>query len=201
MKLDEIVLKAGSVVERLKPIAEEVIGLELSKPKIILSKQDSRFAMMYQPNTIIINSNRWNYKRLNSKPKKLSLLELYVAHELGHHIEYTINPYSIEGYSISRALDTIIEGFAEYFCLDLLPKGTLSSDIVSSWRKRWFDVHRNSIYGIGYSFFRAITKKLGKEEAFYVIKNLDVSFKELKNPEIYIKRIQENLERRKIKNA
>lgn len=190
MKLDEIVL-AESIVERLKPIAEEISSLKLSNLNVTLSKRNSNYSMKYlSPNEIIIYSKHWDYKKLLTSSKGLSWFELCISHELGHHVNYAINPQAIWNYGSGKALNMIIEGFAEFFSLDLLPENVLSKYVVSSQRKKLLEVSCNSEYATGYRFFRAVTTKLGKEESFHILKTFDVTLKELKNPGTYINRRQ-----------
>ena len=181
MELDEIVLKAESIVERFKPVAEEVSGLKLSKPKIILSKTGNHSSMEYYSNEIFINRKFW--ASIGDLYRTLDYFEFDIAHELGHHISYTINPRIAIN---NLRFETIDEGFAEYFCLDLLPEGVLSEWVVDEYREWLFGAR--SIYGIGYRFFRKTVDNLGKEEAFNVVKNLDTTQYELKVPFEYVHR-------------
>ncbi len=168
-----------SLVDKFKPIAEEISKVKLDDLVVnTVIDERSKAALLYEPDTILINL-RYKDKSFFSD---LSMLSLVVAHELGHHIEYTINPVLLEE---EEELDIIAEGFAEYFCLDLLPNGTLSKEIVSKYRNELLE-HDNTSYGVGYRFFRKVTNSLGKEEALRIIRRPDLKLYELKTPVIYI---------------
>jgi len=189
MKLDEIVLTtefivdvAENIVKKLKPTAEEVSGLKLSKPKITLSETEIHSSMEYYHNEIFINRKFWKSIGFDHH-RTLYDFEFDIAHELGHHVSYNINPRIAINETRFEIID---EGFAEYFSLDLLPKGILSEKVVDSYRN-WL-LESSSFRGIGYRFFRKVIDILCKEEAFSVIKNLDTTPYELKVPFAYIHR-------------
>ncbi len=196
MKSENSIKTVESIVEKLKPIAEEVVGSGLNDIQVKAKNYfTDRIILTYEPNTVIVNLD---CSRLAKRK-----LELAVAHELGHHVAYILNPEKFANIDIikSRALElffsqeirTINEGFAYYFSLDLLPDGILQNNIVDATKiklirsKRNARIHHDeeSVYNVGYRFFRAITKKFGKQEAFDVIKDPSMLSSELEDPKVY----------------
>ncbi len=191
MALDtEDIKTIESIVKRFKPIAEEVIGLELSNIAVLSSTYSNStliFEYIY-PNKIIINNEYKMYNHLFNSKIGLSILEYCILHELGHHVAYTINLRLAE----KKAKYLLIsEGFAEYFAFDLVPKCVLSKgtqDILKLERDRLLNIADvvNVNYILGYDFFSKVTKVFGKEEAFNMIKKPNIMHIEVLFPELYI---------------
>lgn len=168
-----------SLVDKFKPIAEEISNLKLDDIVVnttIYERHD--VTLLYEPGTILINLHYEDKSFFSDLPR----LALDVAHELGHHVEYAINPIVFED---EEDLKIIAEGFAEYFSLDLFPKETLSKEITDSYRHELLECD-NTPYGIGYRFFRKVANSFGKEEALRIIRRPDLKLYDLKTPLIYI---------------
>lgn len=213
MKLDEITKSVESTAKKFKPKVETIINSDLEDVVIKTDYHPNKLRVLTYttPNTISINSNCDGLLTLSKEE-----LRLVVLHELGHQATYKINPTIFEAdqlgddnlideyfkSTISRFFirltlgsntpiqRSLIEGFAEYFSLDLL-KSSLKS---AKELRREYLLWDYSFYGVGYRFFRKVATKLGKRESFEIIKNPQVSFKELMEPRLYI-------QRRKSKNA
>lgn len=227
----KIIEKVRESAMRLKPIAEKRTGLKLDNISVKTSSRDKKSPLQYlPPNLILVNLNSiylnckfggYFKNSLFNPILRSKVLDSYVAHELGHHVHYTLNPTSFtkleknyktwieENKNDTNTLlvqhflrdspvlmeidylETIMEGFAEYFALDLFPSpgnSLLNILINRKRRQQLLQKSNRSYYAQGYRVFNEITKQLGEKEAFDSVKSLDVTLEELENPELYIER-------------
>ena len=180
-------LVVKSLLGKLKPYAEQVTNLRLRNLKVVHETDLDHLdcPLLYSPNKIIINVSSIYYPQFFFSPDERKSLEICVAHELGHHVADRINGSFYDCKKKFVILNTIYEGFAEYFALDLMPEGIMSKEKVDYERQARI-YEDESKYGLGYRFFKDATEKHGWQIALNIIKNPAIRLKELDRLELNI---------------